>query len=99
MTVLCIAGFLGCFLKSIALLSPSARSIGWFPAYLSLSSILGILSLSGLWLMRRWGVWGYSLLAAANQAVYQFIGEGKWITLVLFWATTAAGWLYYRYMK
>jgi hypothetical protein len=99
LTILCVAGFLGCFLKSVAVLSPPARSIPWFPAYLSLSSILGIVFLSGLWSMRRWGLWGYSLLAVANQAVYLAIGQGKWISLVLFWTTTAVGWLYYRYMR
>lgn len=100
LAALCIAGFVGCFLNGILVISPPAQKISsWYPTYLSLSTLYVIFCLSGLWMMRRWAVMSYSFYMVVNQGVYLILGHWNWFALVLSGATTIVSWCYFRKMK
>ena len=98
--LLCVAGFLGAFLKIPEMASPEIWKDGvGFAAYVSLSTALGVTALGGLWALRRWGFFAYAFYAALNQAVYLARGHWDFSLLVLPLLTLGAGIFYYRWMK
>ena len=69
-TVICILGFIGAALTIPLIFSNATRSIGsWYPAYLGASAVVGLICMVGLWKMKKWAVFLYTLLAAVNQVV------------------------------
>lgn len=63
-TVICVIGFLGLIPSFLRIFSPITSSIGawypWYPPYLALASIVRLVSLIGMWLMKKWGVYAYT---------------------------------------
>ena len=56
----------------------SARAVGeWYPPFLVVSCVIGLVCLVGLWKMRRWAVYTYALFVAANQIVLWTMGAWK----------------------
>lgn len=97
---LCTFGFIGCFLRILVVISPPAAAVAsWYPTYLSLSTLLLILCLGGMWMMRKKAVWGISFFLAVDQVVYLVLGRWSPQALILLAALTIAGWFYYRKME
>lgn len=77
LTVVCVLGFLGCFLKMFAPFSSEIQAVRtWYPSYISLSTILLMGLLFGLMQMRRWALWGSLAFIVIDQGV-QF-SLGRW---------------------
>ena len=75
LSVLCIFGLFGCFLKTILVISPSVQSYGrWYAVYLSLSAVFMIACICGLWLMKKWAFWYFFLYFIVNTGVYGGMG-------------------------
>ena len=82
-TVICILGLIGAVGAVWILGSGIARQVGsWYPPYLSVSAVIGGVSLFGFWRMRRWGVVIYTAFALINQVV--LLVAGRWNVLVCF---------------
>ncbi|HUO56966.1 MAG TPA: hypothetical protein VMV05_02205 [bacterium] len=99
LTLLIIAGLIGCFFNMFLVHSPSVRNVSsWYPLYLSLSTLAVIIFLGAVGMMRKWGVIGYSLYAAIHQGVHLYLGLWNGTALILPAAVTVTGWIYYKRM-
>ena len=99
LTILCVLGFLGAFLKYFLVLSPPVQEIGRaYALYLSLSTVFEILCLASLWSMRKWAVWGYLAYFLVHQGVHLWIGEWRWFAFLLQTALALTALAYYRRM-
>jgi hypothetical protein len=100
LTVLCVLGLMGCFINMMMVLSPPVRDMApWFPTYLSLSTLCSAIFLGGLWFLKRWALWGYSLFFISNQVVYLSLHQWNGYALVLPLAVTLTAWAYSRKMN
>ena len=76
-TVICVIGFLGLIPSFLLIFSPITSSIGaWYPPYLALASIVGLVSFIGMWLMKKWGVYAYTGFTSLTQIV--LLAKGVW---------------------
>ncbi len=74
-TVICILGFIGVALTVPLIFSNVAQSIGsWYPPYLGASAVVGLICMVGLWKMKKWAVFLYTLLVVINQVVLFTMG-------------------------
>ena len=81
-TVICILGILGALASLPLLFSPIAQDIGaWYPPYLGLSSIVGLVCMIGLWMMKKWAAFTYTGFVVLNQVV--LLAMGVWNILAL----------------
>jgi len=81
-TVICVIGFLGIIPSILLAFSPAASSIGsWYPPFLALASIGGLVSFIGMWLMKKWGVYAYASLLSLSQIV--LLAKSVWSPLSL----------------
>src|ERR1700677_4791070 len=84
LSILCIFGFLGCFLKTILVISPVIQAQGrWYAVYLTLSAVIMILCLFGLWLMKRWAFWAFLIYFILNTGINWGMGLLNLRTLLL----------------
>jgi hypothetical protein len=69
-TVICILGFIGAALTLPLVFSSAAKSVAsWYPAFLGLSAVVGLICMIGLWKMKKWGVFLYTAMAIVVQVV------------------------------
>jgi hypothetical protein len=87
-TVICIIGFIGALLSApmlVAILGGAnlggVALPGWYGPYLGLSIIIGVISLIGLWMMKKWGAILYAVLFLVNQIV--LFSAGMWSPFAL----------------
>lgn len=81
-TAVCIIGFIGVAFTIPMIFSDFAKSTGdWYPPYLAFSAIIGLVSMIGLWKMKKWGVIVYAALVALSQIV--LLATGLWNILAL----------------
>ena len=100
LTILYVAGLIGCFLNMILVLSPPVREISpWYPVYLSLGTIYTIVCLYNLWLMRKWAVWAFGVYVLANQMACWKLGIWNEKALLFSGMILAASLFYYRRMS
>jgi hypothetical protein len=98
--ILCGLGFAGCFLKMILVISPVVQAHGrLYAVYLSLSSVVMIVCLSGLWLMKRWAFWAFLTYVVIDQIVYWQMGYWDPKAPILQLLILLAGIFYYRKMR
>ncbi|NCT55976.1 hypothetical protein GW755_03990 [bacterium] len=83
-TIICILGFLGILPSVFLVFSEAAKSIGsWYPPYLGLSIVFGLISFTGMWLMKKWGAYLYSGFFLLNQILMIYMGVWNIFALVL----------------
>ena len=81
-TVICVIGFLGALISLPLIFSPIALQIGsWYPPYLGVSSIVGLVCMVGLWTMKKWAAYAYTGFVALNQIV--LLAMGVWNVMAL----------------
>src|SRR6266487_6964705 len=69
-TVVCILGFIGAAITIPLIFSASARQIGsWYLPYLGLSAVIGVICMIGLWNMKKWAAYLYTVFVLINQIV------------------------------
>ncbi len=81
-TAICIIGFLGPLFLAPVLITGAANQVGsWYPLYLIIGSLVGVVCMAGMWVMKRWGAYSYAGFAVFNQVV--MIAAGAWNPLGL----------------
>lgn len=76
-TVICIIGLLGAIAAVPMILSDQARQVGaWYPPYFAFATAGGLVSMFGLWKMKRWGFFLYIALGILNQVM--MLAKGSW---------------------
>ncbi|MFV0492690.1 MAG: hypothetical protein ACK5M4_12810 [Pseudorhodobacter sp.] len=81
-TVICVLGFIGALIVVPLIFSDLAQQIGaWYPPYLGLSSIVGLVCMVGLWMMKKWAAYTYTAVVLINQVI--LIGMGVWTIMAL----------------
>lgn len=82
LSILCVFGFFGCFLRTILVISPIVQAQGrWYAVYLSLSAIVMILCFFGLWLMKKWAFWAFLIYFILNTGLNWQMGLLNFKTL------------------
>jgi hypothetical protein len=81
-TVICVV-LTAAILLNVATFSLSSIALvgAWFLPYLVLTIILQMVSVAGLWMMKKWGAYTYIGIVTLNQLV--LIAAGQWNALNL----------------
>jgi hypothetical protein len=80
--------------------SDIARSIGaWYPPYLALSAVVGLVCMIGLWKMLKWSVFVYTAFFIINQGVMMAMGVWNIFGLLIPAIVIAIGFTYLSRMK
>lgn len=83
-TVICVIGFVGALISLPLIFSPIAQQIGsWYPPYLAIASVAGLVCMAGLWKMKKWAAYAYTGLVALNQVVLLAMGVWNFIALLI----------------
>ena len=83
-TTICVIGFLGALISVPLVLSDVARQVGyWYPPYLGLSAVIGLACMVGLWMMKRWAAYSYTVFVVPNQVVLLTAGAWSVATLLI----------------
>jgi hypothetical protein len=83
-TVICVIGFIGAVLAIRMIFSDNAGQIGsWYPPYLALSCVLGLICMIGLWKMKKWAAYTYTGFVALNQVVLLVMGVWNIMALII----------------
>lgn len=78
-TIICIIGFIGFAISVPTIFSGIVEDGGWYPNYLGLSALIGLVCLAGMWHMKKWAVFAYTVFAVLNQIlIYAILGIGWW---------------------
>lgn len=80
-TIICVIGFVGLAIGVPALLALVAMGAtttlpGWYLPYLALTLVVGLVSLIGMWKMKKWGALLYTGMFVVNQIV--LLAGGLW---------------------
>lgn len=99
-TVICVLGFIGAGLTIPLIFSAAAGSIGaWYPPYLALSAVIGLVCMIGLWKMMKWSVFAYTAFVVLNQIVLMAMGVWTFFALLIPAIIIAIGFTYLSKMK
>lgn len=83
-TVICVLGFIGAALIIPVIFSGVAKQIGsWYPSYLALTSIVGLVCMIGLWQMKKWAAYTYTGFMVINQIVLWTMGIWNVMALII----------------
>jgi uncharacterized membrane protein (DUF2068 family) len=64
--------------------SDLAGQVGsWYPPYLGLSAVIGLVSMLGLWKMKKWAAYTYSGFVVLNQIVLLAMGAWNLMTQII----------------
>jgi len=83
-TGVCALMLLGALVAIPTIFSDAAATIGsWYPLLLALSSIGGLITMVGLWKMKKWSVILYASMTGIVQLVLFFMGLWNIFALVI----------------
>ena len=83
-TVICVLGFIGAAFTIPLIFSDIAGQIGsWYPPYLGLSAIIGLVCMVGLWQMKKWAAYTYTGFVGLNQIVLLTMGVWNVMSLLI----------------
>ena len=83
-TVICVLSFIGAALAFPTIFSDTARQVGsWYPPYLGLSVVIGLVCMLGLWKMKKWAAYTYTGFVALNQIVLLAMGVWNIMALII----------------
>lgn len=98
-TVICIIGFIGSAAAIPIAFSDMSRQIGnWYPPYLILSIVVGLICMIGLWTMKKWSVIVYTAFAFINQVVLLTLGVWNILALIIPGIVIVIGFSKYKLM-
>lgn len=81
-SAICVIGVINAIQMLNLILSPMAKQAGaMYPLYFSVSVLISLVCIVGLWLLKRWAALVYSALLIVNQLVLVAMG---------YWELTAA---------
>ncbi|WP_035091036.1 hypothetical protein [Aquimarina macrocephali] len=83
-TVICVLGFIGAAFTIPMIFSDIAGQVGsWYPPYLGLSAVIGLVCMLGLWKMKKWAAYMYTGFVALNQIVLLAMGVWNIMALII----------------
>ena len=83
-TVICILGFIGAAFTIPMIFSDIAGQVGsWYPPYLGLSAVIGLICMIGLWKMKKWAAYTYTGFVVLNQIVLLAMGVWNIMALII----------------
>ncbi len=83
-TVICVLGFIGAAFTIPMIFSDIAGQVGsWYPPYLGLSAVIGLVCMLGLWKMKKWAAYTYTGFVALNQIVLFTMGVWNLMALII----------------
>jgi hypothetical protein len=83
-TVVCIMSFIGVAFTFPLIFSNISAQIGsWYPPYLGLSAIIGLVCMIGLWQMKKWAAYTYTGFVGLNQIVLMTLGVWNVMALII----------------
>lgn len=99
-TVVCVLGFIGALLTIPAILLSLKLPVAiWYPPFLALSAIIGLVCMFGLWQMKRWAVFAYTAFVILNQIVLMTTGDWNIFALIIPGIVIAIGFKYLPRMR
>ena len=82
-TIICIISFIGALQVIPLAISERAQQIGiWYPPYLLLTGLIGLICMIGLWKMKKWAGYLYIIVVIVNQIFALSIGLWNVMTLL-----------------
>ncbi len=84
-TIISILGFIGSLFSILILILALNRGTVsvTYSILLPTSSLIGIISMIGLWNMKKWGVYLYSVLIIFNQIFLIYLGVWSAVSLII----------------
>ncbi|MFZ2169275.1 MAG: hypothetical protein WAW61_06500 [Methylococcaceae bacterium] len=74
-TAICVIGIINAIQMINLVFSPMSKQVGAiYPLYFSLSVVLSLVCIGGLWLLKRWAALVYGALLICNQIVLLMMG-------------------------
>ena len=74
-SAICAIGIINAIQMLSLILSPMAKQAGAiYPVYFSMSVLISLICIAGLWLLKRWAALFYSALLILNQVVLAAMG-------------------------
>lgn len=99
-TVICIVGFVGVFATIPFIFSDMSKQIGtWYQPYLALSAVIGLVCMTGLWMMKKWSIIAYTTFFGINQVALLALGFWNIFALVIPGIVIAIGFSKYELME
>lgn len=76
-SIICFIALINAAQLSYMAFSPVSKQLGsFYPTYFTLSAVISLISIAGLWLLKRWAVWLYVAVLLSNQWV--LVSMGLW---------------------
>jgi hypothetical protein len=83
-TVICIIGFVGLLISIPLIFLPTTQQLAsWYPLYLAISVVIGAVCMVGLWMMKKWAAYGYTVIFVVNQFILLAAGFWNIMSLVI----------------
>jgi hypothetical protein len=99
-TAICVIGFIGAVAAVPLIFSDISKQIGaWYPPYLALSAVVGLVCMIGLWLIKKWSIIVYTAFFCINQVVLLALGGWNIFALIIPGIVIAIGFSQYKLME
>ncbi len=96
LSVLCILGFLGCFLNTISVFSLVPNHSRWYTIYFTFATVFTVFCLYELWMMKKWAFWGFLIYALVDGFICWQMWDWNLKTLVFIPLILVTSLVYYR---
>jgi len=74
-TAICVIGVINAIQMINLVFSPMSKQVGAiYPLYFSLSVVLSLVCIGGLWFLKRWAAFAYGVVLICNQIVLLMMG-------------------------
>ena len=98
-TIICVIVSIGILLTLPMIFSQASLNIGsWYPLFLGFSTILGFVCMIGLWKMKKWGVFIYTIFVAINQILLYSLNLWNYMALLIPAIVIGIGFYYLKEM-
>ena len=93
-------GFIGALFTVPLIFSDIAKTVGaWYPPYLAISAVVGLVSMIGLWMMKKWSIITYTTFVVINQVVLITMGVWNVFALIIPGIVIAIGFSKFKDME
>lgn len=83
-TAVCVIGIINATQMINLVLSPMAKQLGAvYPVYFSVSVIISLVCIIGLWFLKRWAALVYTVILAGNQIALLTMGLWEFTAVVI----------------
>jgi hypothetical protein len=99
-TAICVIGFAGALIAIPLIFSDLSKQIGpWYPPYLAFGAVVGLVCMTGLWMMKKWSIIIYTIVFGINQAVLLAFSVWNIFALIIPGIVIAIGFSKYKLME